>query len=86
MRTDSAERKDAERAENLSCPTIPSTSARRAECSGDEAGCDLPGLWEAEDPAMTEAIWHEIFAKQLRLGELLINTDVTDHVLFLSGL
>jgi hypothetical protein len=51
----------------------------------DEAGCDLPDLWRAEDPAMTEAIWHEVFAKQLRPGEILIITDVADQVLFVSG-
>jgi hypothetical protein len=39
----------------------------------------------AEDHEMTDAIWHEVFAKQLHPGEVLIITDVTDQVLFVSG-
>jgi hypothetical protein len=52
----------------------------------DEKGCDLPDLWGAEDHEMTEDIWHEVFAKQLHPGEILVTTDVTDQVLFVSGL
>jgi len=52
----------------------------------DNAGCDLPDLWGAEEHEMTDAIWHEVFAKQLHPGEILIITDVTDQVLFVSGI
>jgi hypothetical protein len=50
----------------------------------DGFGFDLPDLWRAEDVEMVGALWHEVLAKQLHPGEVLMIMDTSDQVLFVG--
>ena len=51
----------------------------------DSTGLDLPDFLAAPDDEITDALWHEAFAKHVEVGGSLLITDESGKVVFVAA-
>jgi hypothetical protein len=52
----------------------------------DRTGLDLPDLCRASDPEMAVALWHEALDRKLQTGQIMVITDRSGHVVFVTAI